>query len=109
VKCWASVCFGGTGLLVLPIEWPAFFPSVGNLTFFFFVGGTRALLLPGGVRPLSCVGREASRQKQISKAWSLRFTWVCDGRLLALCSKLRVPARLELFGVHQEVVPLGST
>jgi hypothetical protein len=43
--------------------------------------------------------------------------WVCDSRFLALYSKLRVPtgqqgsqaARLELSGVHQTAVALGST
>jgi hypothetical protein len=36
-------------------------------------------------------GAEDSWCQQISKALSLGFTWVCGGKLLALCSKLRVP------------------
>jgi hypothetical protein len=67
---------------------------VGNLAFSLFDGGTRAFLLSGTVGsagPLCSMGMEASWQQQISKVWSLGFTWVCGGMLLALCSKLSVP------------------
>jgi hypothetical protein len=49
-----------------------------------------------------------------SKSWSLRFTWVCGGRMLALNSKLRVlwgsrTGRLELSGAYKAEKALGST
>jgi hypothetical protein len=34
---------------------------------------------------------ESPLEPKNSKAWSLRFTWVCGGRLLALNSMLKVP------------------
>jgi hypothetical protein len=67
---------------------------MGNLAFSLFDGGVRALLLSGTVESVGAlcfVGREASWHQQNSKAWSLEFTWVCGGRLLALGNKLRLP------------------
>jgi hypothetical protein len=65
VKCWASVYFGETGLLVMPAEWQVipFLPSVGNLVFPFFDGGMKSLLMSetvGSARPPCSVGKEAS-------------------------------------------------
>jgi hypothetical protein len=64
VKHLASVYLGGTGYLVLCTEQViAFLHSVGNLVFFLFGRGARALLLSGTVRyaePPCSVRREAS-------------------------------------------------
>jgi hypothetical protein len=72
----------------------SFPPLVWNLAFLLFDKGARALLLSGTVGstgPPCSVGRKDFWCQQISKAWSMVFPWVCDRRLLVLCSKLRVP------------------
>jgi hypothetical protein len=68
----------------------AFLPSVGNLVLFLFNRGARALLLSGTVGSAWPPALWGGKPPGTSKAWSLGFTCVCGGRLLALSSKLRV-------------------
>jgi hypothetical protein len=94
VKHWASVYPWGTGLLVLHSEQEviAFLPLVGNLAFSLFDRGSKGSL---AVRD--------SGEFWASKLWEGKPTeWqglesgvhlVCGGRLLALCSRLRVTMR----------------
>jgi hypothetical protein len=72
----------GTGLLELLEEQQvlAFLPSVENLAFFLYHGGTRTLLLSGTVGsagPPCSVGREDSCCQQISKACVVTGSWHC--------------------------------
>jgi hypothetical protein len=98
VKLWTSVYPGLTGLLVLSTEWQvrAFLPSVGNLVFLLFGSSSRSegflAVRDSGECWASMLCRERSLlAPKNSKAWILRFTWVCGVRLLAPTSKLRVP------------------
>jgi hypothetical protein len=81
VKCQASMCLDGIGLLVPPAQVLAFLNSVGYLAF--LLQGSKGSLV---VRDSGeCC---ASWHQQIIKAWN----WVCgDGRLLSLYSNLRAP------------------
>jgi hypothetical protein len=92
-------------------------PLSGEAGFLLFDGVAEILPWEGLVvnaGPQCSVGREASWHQQNRKAYSLSFTCLCGGRLLALSSKLRClwgskASRLKLSGACKAAEALGST